>query len=91
MSACTAVTKIPQATGGSKADGVVNLSYQASQFEQVTVDWFEGDKEALRRCKSWGYKEVEPFGGMTSSCSQYGGLGGGCAVMTYNKSYQCIK
>ena len=81
----------PQATGGSKADGIVNLSYDVEELQKPVIDWEKADAEAVRRCKAWGYKKAEAFGGATRSCVQYGGIGGGCAVRQFTHSYQCLK
>lgn len=90
LSAC-ATNITPQATGGSKADGIVTLSYDVGQMQKPIVNWESAELEAERRCKAWGYKKAEAFGGSTRSCVQYGGFGGGCAVNQYTHSYQCLK
>jgi len=90
ISAC-ATNIVPQATGGSKADGIVNISYDVGQMQKPVIDWEQAEAEANRRCQAWGYKEAEAFGGGTRSCVQYGGLGGGCAVTQHTHSYQCLK
>eukprot|EP01133_Synstelium_polycarpum_P020822 gene20822-25010_t len=45
MSSC-AVQKTMQATGGSRADGTVKLSYEYGQFEQPTVDMRQVHRKA---------------------------------------------
>ena len=47
-----ATAKMLQATGGSKADGVVELSYQYEAFEKPMVDWAQGKMIATERCKA---------------------------------------
>ena len=57
LASCT--TNVPKelvATGGSKADGVVELSYQYNELETPIVDKAKGQETAEKRCKAWGYK-----------------------------------
>ncbi len=91
LAACSTVNLTPQATGGSKSDGIVHLSYQYAQLQKPIVDWVAAEQEAISRCSAWGYSSVEPFGGANMSCVQYGGIGGGCAMTQVTKSYQCIE
>ena len=86
MSSC-AVQKTMQATGGSRADGTVKLSYEYGQFEQPTVDMRQGMSIATKRCASWGYNGAEPFGGHTRTCNGYGG--GSCNHWLVTVEYQC--
>ena len=67
--------KILQATGGSRSDGVVELSYVTGGFEQPVVDWNQGLATASERCRAWGYSSAEPFGGGKSTCLQYNQYG----------------
>ena len=82
-------TKILQATGGSRSDGVVELSYEYGAFEIPEVDWGQGLMTACERCKAWGYSNAEAFGGAKSSCLRYDGYGG-CVRYLVTISYQCI-
>jgi hypothetical protein len=86
LSACATV-KIPQATGGSKADGIVELSYQYGGFEKPQVQWDKALITAQQRCKAWNYQSAEAFGGTTSQCqanNQYG-----CVSFFVTAKYQC--
>ena len=87
LSAC-AVTKIPQATGGSKSDGIVELSYQYGGFEKPKVEWGQALTSAKQRCKAWGYGDAEPFGGTTSTCQARNGYG--CTAFFVTAKYQCL-
>jgi hypothetical protein len=87
VSGCT-TTRDWSATGGSRADGVVRLAYEQSEFETVNVSEAQAIDLASRRCVSWGYEGAEAFGGMTRDCTQMGGFGG-CARYRVNKEYQC--
>ncbi|MFC6350519.1 hypothetical protein H7691_12565 [Stenotrophomonas sp. CW117] len=84
-----ATTKEWSATGGSRSDGVVRLSYTQGEFESVTVNEAQGIDLATRRCATWGYTGAEAFGGVTRQCNQPGGFAG-CALWTVTKEYQCL-
>lgn len=89
------VQKIPVAISGSKADGIVRMSYEEGFYENVTVDWASGDANALKRCSAWGYTKVETFAGGNRTCIERGqGVFNGvpvgqCAVWKHTKDYQC--
>ncbi|WP_407919345.1 YecR family lipoprotein [Croceicoccus estronivorus] len=76
------------ATGGSKADGVVEMSYEYGEFEEPVVNPQQGVEAATKRCKAWGYKTAEAFDGGINTCVIPGGLGG-CSTMRTTVSYQC--
>ena len=88
LSACTTI-KVPQATGGSKSDGVVEMSYQYGQFEKPEVQWDQALTDAISRCQAWGYAGAEAFGGTTSECQAYNGYGN-CIRQHVTAKYQCI-
>lgn len=77
------------ATGGSKADGIIKLSYEVGEFEKPQLSESQGLKLAIRRCSTWGYNSAEAFGGVTRTCNQFGGFGG-CARWMVTKEYQCL-
>ncbi len=79
----------PVATGGSRADGTVVVSYQYGMFEQPVVDYTSAAASAKKRCKAWGYRNAEPFDGSQSSCAQF--AGGDCVQTQVNTTYQCVK
>ncbi len=85
---CASV-KTLQATGGSRADGVVELSYTYGAFEKPQVQWDQGLVTATQRCKAWGYQRAEAFGGTTSECQAYDGYGN-CVRWRVIVKYQCI-
>lgn len=84
-----ATTKLLQATGGSKSDGVVELAYQYGAFEKPVVDWDAGLRTAIQRCSAWGYRGADPFGGTMSDCQAYDGYGG-CNSWLVTVKYQCL-
>jgi len=83
-----ATVKTLQATGGSRADGVVDLSYEYGMFEQPIVDQNQALLTATGRCQAWGYSGAEPFGGTKSVCQQSSGSGG-CLRFLVTVAYQC--
>lgn len=82
-------TKIPEATGGSRADGTVTMSYTVTSLERPQVDWAAAKRGAEDRCRSWGYEAAERFGGWRQECVAGGGLGG-CNGWMVHIPYQCI-
>lgn len=52
LSGCATVTKEMAATGGSKADGTIELSYEHSELGSVTIDEKKAIETAKSRCKS---------------------------------------
>jgi hypothetical protein len=82
-----AVQKQMVATGGSRADGTVKLSYEFAMFEKPVINMEQGSITAAQRCKSWGYTGAEPFGGQTKTCNSYGG--GGCNGWLVTVEFQC--
>jgi len=86
MSGC-AVTKQYTATGGSRSDGVVRLSYEVGAMQTAQVNEQQGVELAAQRCRTWGYKGAEAFGGITRQCNVKGGFG--CDQWLVTKEYQC--
>jgi hypothetical protein len=83
-----AVNKTLVPTGGSRADGVVRLSYNVGPFETPMVDFAQGRSAAAQRCGLWGYTDAEPFGGSTSVCHSHDQYGD-CTASTVTYEYQC--
>lgn len=87
LTAC-AVNKIPQPISGSKADGTVVLAYDIGLLEQPIIDSEQAQKTARKRCRAWGYKNADPFGGRTAVCSARN-LYGECTQNQVSMTYQC--
>lgn len=77
------------ATGGSRADGTVKLSYEYTEFEAPQITAAQGTPLAASRCRAWGYTGAEPFGGVSRICNQLGGFGG-CGRWMVTAEYQCV-
>lgn len=88
MLAGCAVTKDWSATGGSRADGVVRLSYEIGELENAQLNEAQAVRLAAQRCMTWGYSGAEAFGGVTRQCNQPGGFSG-CAQWRVTKEFQC--
>lgn len=88
ITACATV-KVPQPTGGSRADGTVDLSYQYGMFEEPQIDWIAAENAATQRCSAWGYSGAEAFGGQTQQCQKFNGYGN-CIQQHVTVSYQCL-
>lgn len=87
LTAC-AVPKQMTATGGSRSDGTVKLSYEYGKFEVPQVDTSQGVRVAKARCAAWGYSGAEAFGGTTKVCNHPSGSG--CERWLVTTEYQCI-
>lgn len=82
-----ATTKNWEATGGSKADGVVKLSYQYGFLEQPILNEQQGIEVAKSRCAAWGYSGAEAFGGETKICTE--SSQSGCNSWLISRDFQC--
>ena len=83
-----ATTKQYGATGGSRSDGTVKLSYQYGQFEKPVVNPQQAVEIARSKCSAWGYDNAEAFGTEVSNCTasnQYG-----CVQWLVTAEFQCL-
>ena len=79
------VQKIPFATGGSRSDGVITMSYTYGAFSTVEIDWGAVQSDAANKCAGWGYASAQPFGGQQTTC-----LDRDCYSMQVDIDYQCM-
>jgi hypothetical protein len=86
LAGCSTVSQM-DATGGSRADGVVRLSFEYGAFNKVKIDEATALQTARDRCHTWGYKDAEAFGGVTRQCN--GSNAYGCLHWIVTKEYQC--
>jgi hypothetical protein len=82
-----AVQKELVPTGGSRADGTVNLSFEYGAFEKPQIDKDKAVATATQRCAAWGYKGAEPFGGAITKCEAANAYG--CIQTLVTVTYQC--
>ena len=87
MTGCTHI-KVPVPTGGSRADGTVELSYKLGSLENAQIDWESVQLTAKQRCAGWGYSNAEQFGGQKSICSSADPRLG-CLTYLVTVTYQC--
>lgn len=87
VAGCATVSQMA-ATGGSRADGIVKLSYEVGMFDKVAIDEATALQTARRRCATWGYQDAEAFGGITRQCNQTNAYG--CMRWFVTKEYQCL-
>jgi hypothetical protein len=78
---------VPVATGGSRADATVELSFEYAQFERPVVDMAQAQTTAVQRCRVWGYSGADAFGGQRSICQAANNFG--CAQTLVTVQYQC--
>ncbi len=84
------VQKVMQPSGGSKADGIIELSYQYDTiFESPQVDSELSIKTAQERCKLWGFKSSEPFANITFKCLSMAN-NGTCYLQQVTQKFQCL-
>lgn len=76
-------------SGGSRADGAVQMSYEYGLFESPVVDMGQGTAAAGNTCHGWGYSGAQPFGGQTRKCLVRDDSGGGCVRMQVTVQFQC--
>lgn len=88
------VAKTWEAAGGSRADATVEVGFTYNpQFEIPQHNENQALQEALKRCRAWGYADVEPFGMYKKTCQQsqlapFGGVI--CTEMYVSRQYQCL-
>ena len=86
VAGCATVSQMT-ATGGSRADGIVKLSFEAGMFDRIQIDPAAALATARKRCSVWGYNDAEPFGGHTRQCQQSSAYG--CMQWFVTVEYQC--
>ena len=83
-----ATQKTMHPSGGSRSDGMVNMTYEFGWLEKPEVDFASALVAARERCKAWGYADAEPFGGQNNLCLAYNGYGQ-CIRTQVTVPYQC--
>jgi hypothetical protein len=86
LAGCATVSQM-QATGGSRSDGIVKLSFEYGMFDKIHIDEAAALQTARQRCGVWGYTDADPFGGVVRQCQHYSSLG--CTHYFVTKEYQC--
>lgn len=79
------------ATGGSRADATVDLSFDyVYETEEPIIDEAAGLALAEKRCQAWGYSSAEPFGGAKVNRNLESGGFGTVTRIHVTKTYQCL-
>ena len=93
LTACIPPAVIPTSTSGSKADGIVEMTYTYAENAPRPVDWASATVEAQRRCNSWGYSRAEAFSGEKRTCEVYGegAFATVCLRGTATRNFQCLQ
>ncbi|HWY14488.1 MAG TPA: YecR family lipoprotein [Rhizomicrobium sp.] len=86
LAAC-ASQKVLEATGGSRSDGTVKLSFEYGMFQKPVVDWDQANASATQRCAAWGYSAAEKFDAGERKCEFSGQYG--CERWEVTVTYQC--
>ncbi len=91
LSGCvsTIVDRVGIPSGGSKSDGIIELSYSYRLMETPNIDWNQTNLNAIKRCNSWGYNDAEIFGAAETRCTNYN-YNYGCTQTVEILKYQCI-
>ena len=87
LAGCT-VQKEWTATGGSRADGTVELAFEYGAFQKPEVNDAQGVDLAASMCSGWGYTGSQPFAPM-SKCEAVNGYGN-CIRFLVTRQYQCL-
>lgn len=93
LAACVVPPVIPTSTGGSRADGIVEMSYTYAENVPQAIDWASATAEAQRRCNAWGYPRTEAFSGEKRTCEVYGegAFATVCLRGTATRNFQCLR
>jgi len=86
VTGCATVSQM-EATGGSRSDGIVKLSFEYGMFDKVQLDQTAALQKARQRCAVWGYTDADPFGGVERQCQAMSGYG--CMRWFATVEYQC--
>lgn len=77
------------ATGGSRADGVIDMAYDYKPNENTVINKKQAYTIARSKCAAWGYANAEAFGGQANICTLPSGSKG-CAAWQVTIKYQCL-
>ncbi len=72
------------AVGGDRAGGTIDMVYNKTLFDPG-ADYIEGQVIASEKCRAWGYKGAEAFGGEHVQCRDRN-----CFDTVVSVTYQCL-
>ena len=70
------------ASGGSKSDGVVRISYQVDALKEAIQDPEQAWEVAVSRCKIWGFEDAQAFDFISKTTNN--------GVTTATQEFQCV-
>lgn len=88
LSGCMSVQAVPVVSGGSKADGVVTVSYDRGALVKPPKDWSHISSQVRKRCAAWGYEGATPFEGEKAQC--VAADQSNCGIWEITITYQCV-
>ena len=83
------VTKDLDIVGGSKADAIVEMTYEYHLFQKVMLSWEESQEKATNTCREWGYISAKRFEKPKKDC--IGWSKDGCFKWRVTWQYQCLE
>ena len=92
LAGCATKYITPRATGGSKADATVQISYEADTYllaSPFEFKWEEEQQIAIKRCQAWGYSAATRFDDVQETCSRLGIYSHKCVAHRWTVNYQC--
>lgn len=87
ISACATDSEF-RPTGASRADGIVQLSYDYVLSDRPVLDWPSAQAIADERCSGWGYNGAKKSGANRKTCLAQD-IFGRCKNFHVNVAYQC--
>lgn len=84
---CVSTPVIWSTSGGSKADGFVELSYTYNYMQTPVTDESAGLEKAAGMCKLWGFSNATPLEMVDHKC-QYADRYG-CSEWLVTRRYVC--
>ena len=87
ISAC-ATDNTFRPTGASRAEGIVQLSYNYDLSDRPDLDWHSAENIAEERCINWGYSSAVKAGNGQQACLAQD-VFGRCRSFQVNVNYHC--
>lgn len=82
-----ATTKQWAVSGGDKAQGLVQVSYEFPEYNEPPVSEEQAARIAQGRCEGWGYDDAQPIPGQVRQCSNMDA--GNCDQWKVTREYRC--
>lgn len=89
LTGCATATVSPVVSGGSKADGVVELRGEYGMARSLAIDWNAANQRALDACRAWGFSSAKPFDTYDQRCADNEATPVGCLRSELRLRYQC--